>query len=601
MRKCLIPLLLLVVWIGSPGIAALAAWGVVASGVGRVSALTLSAGSAPSTSVSGRTVTLSWTASTEPNGASATDYIVKRYDSGGASQQVIYSGSCASSVAGTTCSESGVPPGTWRYSVTPRYQGWSGPASPLTAVSVASPGLNFSQSVVKSPSTLTGSLTNFIDSETVIFHLDAVTGAVLSGTVNGTATPAAVPAGGSAPVTVTVPAGTTQGSHIVYAVASASGDSAGGAVTVDNTPPPSPTLTGSPSSFANSAGATFSFTDAEGGVTFQCRVDTGSFSTCTSPKSYNGLSEGSHTFQVKALDAATNASTTTSYTWTVDTVAPGASVTFPATGNTYSTSIYNPGCSTATTGDICGTTLDTGGSGVTRVQVSIQRGSGNYWNGSGFSSATEVLFDATGTASWSYPFAAGNFSLDGAYTVRAKATDAAGNVTTATSTFTIDNTGPAGADVQTTNYGATVGKPEPSDVVSFTYSEAIKPASILSGWTGSSTNVVARVTNGGAGNDTVTVWNSTNTAQLPLGSLDLGAKDYVTTNITFGATGTASTMVQSGATITVTLGTASASPGTAAASGTMSWTPSASATDAVGNPCSTTATSESTPPSDKEF
>ncbi len=45
-----------------------------------------------------------------------------------------------------------------------------------------------------------------------------------------------------------------------------------------------------------------------------------------SPTAYSGLSEGSHTFQVRATDAAGNQDATqASYTWTVDTTAPNSS------------------------------------------------------------------------------------------------------------------------------------------------------------------------------------------------------------------------------------------------------------------------------------
>jgi hypothetical protein len=95
------------------------------------------------------------------------------------------------------------------------------------------------------------------------------------------------------------------------------------------------------------------------------------------------------------------------------------------------------------------------------------------------------------------------------------------------------------------------------------------------------------------GNDQVLIFNSTNTTQLPLGSINLGRTDYVTANLTFGATGTTSKMTMSGNAITVTLGTQSAAGTTAATTGTMTWTPSATAYDRAANPCSTTVDTES--------
>ena len=98
----------------------------------------------------------------------------------------------------------------------------------------------------------------------------------------------------------------------------------------------------------------------------------------------------------------------------------------------------------------------------------------------------------------------------------------------------------------------------------------------------------------------MTIFNAANTTQLPLGSVNLGGVDYTSASITFGATGTASSMVMSGSAITITLGTQSAAATTAGATGTLSWTPSASATDPAGNAVSTTAVTESGT-ADKDF
>jgi hypothetical protein len=97
--------------------------------------------------------------------------------------------------------------------------------------------------------------------------------------------------------------------------------------TVD-TGAPNTTITSSPINPSSSAAASFSFTATEPGSTFECELDGGGFSPCTSPQSYSGLSDGSHTFQVRATDPAGNIDATpASYTWTVDTAAPSASIT----------------------------------------------------------------------------------------------------------------------------------------------------------------------------------------------------------------------------------------------------------------------------------
>lgn len=90
--------------------------------------------------------------------------------------------------------------------------------------------------------------------------------------------------------------------------------------TID-TIPPDTTIDSGPSGTVGVATAAFTFsgTDVGSGVaSFQCALDAGAFAACTSPKSYSGLSNASHTFYVRALDAAGNVDATpASSTWTV--------------------------------------------------------------------------------------------------------------------------------------------------------------------------------------------------------------------------------------------------------------------------------------------
>ncbi len=99
--------------------------------------------------------------------------------------------------------------------------------------------------------------------------------------------------------------------------------------TVD-TVPPDTTITGGPSGATASTSATFTYTSSEpAGATFQCALDGAAFGTC--PASYTGLQQGSHTFQVRAIDAAGNADPTpAARTWNVDTVAPDTTINAPA-------------------------------------------------------------------------------------------------------------------------------------------------------------------------------------------------------------------------------------------------------------------------------
>ena len=172
----------------------------------------------------------------------------------------------------------------------------------------------------------------------------------------------------------------------------------------------------------------------------------------------------------------------------------------------------------------------------------------------------------------------------------------------------VDNTAPTGSDVQSANAGATAGRPEATDTITLTYSEPIDPDSVLSGWDGSATSVAVRLTNGLLTvSDTLQVYEPSDTTPLPLGVTDLGRNDYVNgvlggEILRFGATGTPSTMTRSGNSITLALGTASGSGTalTAVGNGTMSWPPSALATDRAGNVASIAAASESGG-ADKEF
>lgn len=88
--------------------------------------------------------------------------------------------------------------------------------------------------------------------------------------------------------------------------------------TIDLTPPPKPALQDVPTNPSGSGSATFSFIDGEDPhVSYVCRLD-GSSAGCTSPQSYNGLNDGSHTFSVVAVDAVGNASDAQTYKWTID-------------------------------------------------------------------------------------------------------------------------------------------------------------------------------------------------------------------------------------------------------------------------------------------
>jgi hypothetical protein len=95
-------------------------------------------------------------------------------------------------------------------------------------------------------------------------------------------------------------------------------------VVVDGTAP-TVTVTGPPNP-TNSTSASLAFTASEPS-TFLCKLDAAAFASCTSPRSYTTLNDGSHTFAVVATDRAGNVGNTTSYTWTIDTLPSTATIT----------------------------------------------------------------------------------------------------------------------------------------------------------------------------------------------------------------------------------------------------------------------------------
>src|SRR5207244_8050373 len=97
----------------------------------------------------------------------------------------------------------------------------------------------------------------------------------------------------------------------------------------------------------------------------------------------------------------------------VDTTNPTETVTTPAADATP----YN---ATSLPANIAGASADTGGSGVSTVQIAIQDGAGNYWGGATFNQAS-IFYNATGgtTAAWTYSTAtlAGQLTNTHTYTI----------------------------------------------------------------------------------------------------------------------------------------------------------------------------------------
>ncbi len=210
-----------------------------------------------------------------------------------------------------------------------------------------------------------------------------------------------------------------------------------------------------------------------------------------------------------------------------------------------------------------------------------------------------------GGVSYNYRSAAksANSTLSaGTYTSSVTATDNQSNATSQNISTTVDNTAPAGSDVQSTNAsGGTVGKVEQGDALTLTFNATMDPFSILSGWTGAATTgIQANLYDGGSSSDYIRIYTSTSSpALVPLGTITLTNNNYLKTgtgtSVTFGASGASvpSTMTRSGSTITITLGSASGATPIATGSAKMTWVPSATATDIAGNACSTATVTQS--------
>jgi hypothetical protein len=177
---------------------------------------------------------------------------------------------------------------------------------------------------------------------------------------------------------------------------------------------------------------------------------------------------------------------------------------------------------------------------------------------------------------------------EGVYPYTITMTDNLDNTSTQSANVTVDNTAPKATDVQTTNGGATVGKPEQNDKVTFSHSEMLNRFVASE----SPRPVVVRIDNSGS-SDVLKVYDSFNrNPDYYIGSVKLNG-DYVSTNRTFGATGTKSMLVRNGSNVELTLGTASGTTNKVTANKTMVYSPLTLGTDPACNHLLATSATES--------
>lgn len=95
-------------------------------------------------------------------------------------------------------------------------------------------------------------------------------------------------------------------------------------------PLPDTYLDTAPAAGSTSTSATFNFHASSTPATFTCRLDGGAPGACTSPKTYTGLAQGTHTFSVYATVSKVSDPLPATSTWTVDTTAPSTPASFAA-------------------------------------------------------------------------------------------------------------------------------------------------------------------------------------------------------------------------------------------------------------------------------
>ncbi|MEO8016381.1 MAG: Ig-like domain-containing protein [Pseudomonadota bacterium] len=92
---------------------------------------------------------------------------------------------------------------------------------------------------------------------------------------------------------------------------------------------PDTTIAASPPTLANSAAGSFTFT-SEAGASFQASLDGSAYAAVPASYPVAALSDGSHTLNVRAVDAAGNVDLTPAFfSWQVDTSMPTAQIVFP--------------------------------------------------------------------------------------------------------------------------------------------------------------------------------------------------------------------------------------------------------------------------------
>jgi hypothetical protein len=143
---------------------------------------------------------------------------------------------------------------------------------------------------------------------------------------------------GAATVPCTSPwsvGGLSVGAHTITICATDAAGNTGCASLVIQPPQPfTVSIISGPSGTLASSSASFGFTTTGQGVSFQCNLDAGPYTSCVSPQQYSGLAQGSHTFCVRGVNSGGVSLNTDCRTFLVDTIPPTVVITQPVNGST---------------------------------------------------------------------------------------------------------------------------------------------------------------------------------------------------------------------------------------------------------------------------
>lgn len=191
---------------------------------------------------------------------------------------------------------------------------------------------------------------------------------------------------------------------------------------------PTASFNSTPQDPNNSTLAAFNFGGNDGvgsGIgSYECSLDSGAFTLCSSIVPFLGLSTGTHNLEMRAVDRAGNKSTSVSYSWLVDLVAPSITINSdPGLAASVNSATFNFSAN------------DTGGSLL-----------GNL----------ECRLDSAAYAACVSPVALSSLA-QGQHTFNIRAYDGAGNITTVAHVWTVDLTDPQISTFSVANGAPVVG------------------------------------------------------------------------------------------------------------------------------------------------